>query len=229
VNTRRRRLGLVVAGMVAALAVVVASLPLIQEVGPRGFAGPSIVPRPLVIAILLGLPAGVAVIAALRGSRPMLIAAGVLCLLQSIVSFGGVTLGFVIPGIVLIALGLEQDRGPSPSGAHARSGRAALAAVLVVGLAIAAWVVPLASGETVCWIARTGPDGNLLYTIIPNSDTLTVGVNDVASGCDGGTFTLQGLMIGGVLAIGALALAALGAGGTRHDPEPPEGMPAATT
>lgn len=213
-TARGRRLGFAVAAMVAALAVIVAAFPLIMEDGSRGISGPSIVPRPVIIGILLALPAGVAAMAALRGSRPMFVAAGVLCLLQSLVGvFSGVTLGFVVPGIVLIALGLEQAQ-TGPAGTI--GWRPVIAAALVIGLTIAAWVVPVATGETVCWVASTGPDGGLIYRIIPNSDTLTVGINEVASGCAGGTFTLQGLMLGGVLAIGALALAALGAGARRH-------------
>ena len=195
--------------MIGGLAITIAALPLIQAAGWSGsLGGPAIIPRPVVIATLLGLPAGVAAIAALRESRPMFIAAGVVCLLQSIIAFG-VTLGFVIPGILLVAVGLE--RLPKATAGPASGRRAWVAGVLVVSLAIAAWIVPFATSETVCWIARAGPDGNPVYTRIPESNTLTVGVGDLASGCDGGTFTLEGLMVGGVLAIGALAMAALAA------------------
>lgn len=208
-KANRRRLGFVLAAMIGGLAITIAALPLIQAGGWSGsLGGPAIIPRPVVIATLLGLPAGVAAIAALRESRPMFIAAGVVCLLQSIIAFG-VTLGFVIPGILLVALGLE--RLPTTSARSTGGRRAWVAGVLVVSLAIAAWIVPFATSETVCWIARAGPDGNPVYTRIPESNTLTVGVGDLASGCDGGTFTLEGLMVGGVLAIGALAMAALAA------------------
>ena len=208
-NANRRRFGFVLAAMIGGLAITIAALPLIQAGGSSGsLGGPAIIPRPVVIATLLGLPAGVAAIAALRESRPMFIAAGVVCLLQSIIGFN-VTLGFVIPGLLLVALGLE--RLPTTSARPTGGRRAWVAGVLVVSLAIAAWIVPFATSETVCWIARAGPDGNPVYTRIPESNTLTVGVGDLASGCDGGTFTLEGLMVGGVLAIGALAMAALAA------------------
>ena len=214
-NANRRRLGFVLAAMIGGLAITIAALPLIQASGWSGsLDGPAIVPRPFVIATLLGLPAGLAAIAALRESRPMFIAAGVVCLLQSVVAFSGVTLGFVIPGILLVAVGLE--RLPTTSARPASGRRAWVAGVLVVSLAIAAWIVPFATGETVCWIARAGPDGNPVYTRIPESNTLTVGVGDLASGCDGGTFTLEGLMVGGVLAIGVLGMAALGASRPIH-------------
>lgn len=210
-NAKRRRLGFVLAAIVAGLAVAIAALPLFQGAnGPGSIGGPAIVPRPIIIATLLALPAGVAAVAALRASRPMFIAAGVLCLLQSIVgAFSGVTLGFVIPGILLVALGLERTPMASPS---RTTRRAWLAGVLVVGLGIAAWIVPFATSETVCWIARAGPDGSPVYTLIANSDTISLGLGDLGGGCDGGTFTLQGLMLAGVLAIGALAMAGLGAG-----------------
>jgi hypothetical protein len=203
VNPKRRRLGFVLSGTIAVLAVTVASLPLLQS-GVDSPVGPAIVPRPIVIALLLALPAGLAAIAAFRGSRPLFLAAGVLCLLQSVVAFSGVTLGFVIPGILLVGLGLERT-GSNP-------GRAWIAAAFAVGLGMAAWVAPFATSETVCWIASQGPDGSLLYRRVPESDTVTLGLGDVAGGCDGGSFTLEGLLLAGTFAVGALAIAGLGAG-----------------
>lgn len=209
-NPKRRRLGYILAAAIAALAVVVAAFPLIQEGGSRDIAGPAIVPRPIVIALLLALPAALAAIAALRGSRPIFVAAGVLCLLQSLVgAFSGVTLGFLAPGILLISIGLDRASNDVPSPTRRREW---IAALLVVGLGIAAWVAPFALSETVCWIARAGTDGNPVYTIIPNAGSLTLGLDDLASGCDGGAFTLQGLMLAGVLAIGALAIAGVSSG-----------------
>lgn len=223
-NPKRRRLGYVLAAAIAALAVVVAALPLIQEGGSGELDGPAIAPRPIVIGLLLAVPAALAALAAFRGSRPIFVAAGVLCLLQSIVgAFSGVTLGFLIPGILLISIGLDRASNDSPRQPRRREW---LAALFVVGLGIAAWVVPFALSETVCWIARSGADGNPVYTIIPNTDTLTVGLGDIASGC-GGTFTFQGLMLAGVLGVGALAMAGL-SGGSSHDARPlraPEPLP----
>ena len=83
-----------------------------------------------VIGLLLAMPAGLALIAALRGSRPMFVAAGVLCVLQSIVgAFSGVTLGFLIPGILLIALGLERPSTDSPRPTRRREWLAAVLGV----------------------------------------------------------------------------------------------------
>lgn len=203
-NQQHRRLGLVLAVTIAVLAVAITALPSIQPGSSEELDGPTLVPRPIVTAVLLGLPAVLAAIAALRGSRAMFVAAGVLCLVQSIVAFSGVTLGFLIPGMVLVSLGLRPAPTDPPSPPSRREWYAAL---FVVGLGIAAWVVPIASAETVCWIARQGPDGDPVYTRIPVTNTLTSGVGDIGSGCNGGVFTLEGLLAGGALAIGALATA----------------------
>jgi len=196
--------------MIAALACVVAALPMLQgDSGPGALSRPTIVPRLFVVAILLSLPAGLAAIAAYHASRPLLIVAGVLCLLQSFVAFSGVTLGFVIPAILLIALGLERRAiGPSRNARR----RDWLAGVVVASLGIAAWIAPFATTETVCWLARPGPDGRPVYTRIPPSDTMSLGLGDLGGGCDGGSFTIEGLMVGGVLEIGAVAMAGLAAG-----------------
>jgi len=207
-NPRRRRLGFVLAVAIAGLAVAIAALPLLQSDRPGELTGPSIVPRPIFIALLLSLPAGVAAIAALRGSRPMFVAAGVLCLFESFIAFSGVTLGLLLPGFLLIAVGVT---GSSADSQRPVPRRAWLAGMLVVGLGIAAWIAPFATTQEVCWIARIGPDGEPVYTTIPNTGTLTVGLDDLGSGCDGGAFTIEGLLLAGVLGIGALAFAAWGA------------------
>jgi len=50
---------------------------------------------------------------------------------------------------------------------------------------------------------------------------LTVEPDELASGCGGGTFTLQGLMLAGVLWIGAVGVASL-AGGSAPGPQDSE-------
>lgn len=222
-NPRRRRLGFALAGAIAALAGLIAVYPQIQDAAGAGdLSGPSIVPRPIVIALLLGLPAALAALAAAHGSRPIFIAAGVLCLFQAFVSFGGVTFGFLLPAILLIAIGVGVGAGGA-SGPSPRP-REMVAGVLVVGLGIAAWIAPFVNTETVCWVARPGPDGDPVYMLIPPSDSLTVGVGELGSGCDGGSLTVEGLLLGGVLATGALAMAGLGAR-TADRPRNADGVP----
>jgi hypothetical protein len=197
----RRRTGLVVSATMAALAGAVAALPLIQGNGGIGVDAPSLVPRPMVIGSLLAMPAGIGAIASFRGSGPLFVAAGVLGLLQSFIAFSGVTLGFVLPAIILISLGLRR----SPADKHGRS-RERIGAALVLGLGITAWIVPFTLSETVCWLARTGPDGSLAYERVPLTDTITLGPGMVAGGCDGGSFTPEGVTITAILAIGAVGI-----------------------
>lgn len=200
-------MGLVVSATIALLAVAVAALPLIQgSMGPDGIDGPAFVPRPLVIGSLLALPAVIGTIAAVHGSRPLFIAAGVLCLFESFIAFSGVTLGFVVPALLLVMLGVRRSPGDRPSRIRARLG-----GVFIVGLGIAAWIVPFVLAETVCWIARSGVDGATVYERVPNSDTMTLPLGVIAGGCDGGSFTLEGLAVGGALFVGAIAMAWLAA------------------
>lgn len=200
----RRRMGLLVSTAILALAVVIAALPYLH--GPAGLTGGdalSIVPRPVVIAVLLAMPAAIGLIASLRDARPLFIAAGVLCLLQSFVAFSLVTLGFLVPALVLLSLG-GAARG---SAGRPTQTRGRVGAALVIGLGIAAWIVPVARAETVCWLARTGPQGSTVYERVPLTDTIALGPGVIAGGCDGGAFTPEGVTIGAILAIGAIALA----------------------
>jgi hypothetical protein len=202
---------LVTAALIAGLAVTIAALPTIQGGSSQDMLEwPTVIPRPIVMAALLGLPAAIALTGALRGSRSMLFSAGALALLQSFVAFSGVTLGFIIPGIVLITLSRAESADTIRS-----DGRARVAALLVVGLGIAAWFAILATSETVCWMARPGPDGTPVYTRIPETSTISVGPDEIGGGCDGGTLTAPGLLLGGAFGVGALATAWL-AGGRRR-------------
>lgn len=199
-----RRLGLGAAGIIAGYALVVGAISAgaIGLQGSTEFEPPHAVPRPIFLAILLMLPALVAGIGAVRRSRPVLIAAGVLCLGQSLIAFSGVTIPFVVPAYLLLAIG-GQGLGIETSR------RAVAGGVFVVLLGIAAWVAPFAMTETICWLARTGADGAVVYTRIPVTDTFTLDSGDLASGCDGGDLTVQGVGLAAVLGIGAVAIAAL--------------------
>jgi hypothetical protein len=162
---------------------------------------------------LLMLPAFIAAIGALRRSRPILIAAGVLCLAQAFVSFAGVSIPFIVPAFLLLALGTSGGSTETPP-------RALVSSVLIIVLGFAAWVAPFALTEATCWVARAGPDGTLIYSPIPVPDDAAFGSGgghvelgldpaDVASGCDGGSLTAQGAALAAVFGIGAVAVAAL--------------------
>ena len=102
-----RRLGLAAAAIIAGYALVVAAISANATAGE--LRPPEVVPSPIRLALLFLLPAAIGAIGAMRRSRPMLVAAGVLCLAQSFVAFSGVTIPFLVPAIVLLALGARND------------------------------------------------------------------------------------------------------------------------
>lgn len=213
------RLGIGAAGIIAGYAVVIGVVAAgardPEELGP-----PEAVPRAVLVAALLMLPAALAVIGAIRRSRPILVVAGVLCLVQAFVAFSGVTIPFVVPALLLLALGAQQrDRVPR---------RTVIAGVLVVLLGIGAWVAALAITEPSCWVARTAPDGSVVYAPIPipagadlgsssGSVELDLEPGDLGKGCGGGQLTVQGAGVAAALGIGAIAIATLGSMRPRPD------------
>jgi hypothetical protein len=201
-----RRLGLAAAAIIAGYSLVVGAIMagLIDMGGSDEFRPPATVLRSVTLFGLFLLPAVIAAIGAIRRSRPVLVAAGVLALGQSFIAFSGVTIPFVVPAVLLIALGASGSGAVAPR-------RAVIGAIAVIALGVGAWVVPLALTETSCWVARTGPDGSIVYAQTQVSDTSTLGPGDLASGCDGGSFTLQGVGLAAVLGIGAAGMAVLAA------------------
>jgi hypothetical protein len=211
-----RRLAFAAAGIIAGYAVIVAAVSagLIGGLGANDrLAPPEEVPRPLMLAGLFLIPAAVAAIGAIRRSRPLLVAAGFICLGQATIAFSGVTIPFAIPAIVLVALGLEAS-------GIANSRREIIGGIAVVVLGLAALTAPFALSETRCWIARTGADGAVVYFRAPVSNTMTLGVGEVAGGCDGGALTVQGAALGAIFGIGAVAIAALVSTAPTHRREP---------
>jgi hypothetical protein len=63
---------------------------------------PAPVPWPIVLAALLGTPPLIGALGAVSGRRSLLFAAGILCLVQSILAFSGVTLVFLVPALVFL-------------------------------------------------------------------------------------------------------------------------------
>ena len=206
-----RRLGLAAAAIIAGYALVVATISAnatAEELRP-----PETVPAPVRLALLFLLPAVLAAIGAMRRSRPILVAAGVLCLAQSFVAFSGVTIPFVVPAIVLIALGARND-------GEAATRRENAGGVVVVLLGFAMWVTPFTMTETTCWVAETGIDGIVVTRQVPEAETQTLGPIEVGAGCDGGTVTARGVALAAVLWIGAVAVAAFA---SSRPPAPDEG------
>jgi hypothetical protein len=67
-----------------------------------GLQPPDPVPTPLATVVLLGLPGLIGWIGALTGRRSVVVAAGVLCLFQSVIAFSGVTLVYLVPAIAFL-------------------------------------------------------------------------------------------------------------------------------
>jgi hypothetical protein len=209
------RLGVGAAGIIAGYAVAVAAISAsAREPGELG--PPDAVPRPLLLAGLLMVPAAIAFVGAIRRSGLILIAAGVMCLLQAFVAFSGVTIPFVAPALLLLALGAEQrDPVRKP---------ALVAGVLVIFLGLGAWLAALGMTETTCWVARTASDGRVVYAAVPIPAGADLGsgsghvefelaADDLGQGCADGQLTTQGAGVAVVFGIGAVAVATLGSMG----------------
>jgi hypothetical protein len=171
--------------------------------------------RPVALFVLFSVPACISVIGAVRRRPALLVAAGVISLAQAYVSFSLVTIGFVVPALLLLVLGAGRRRPDSPSVPR----RAYAASTVVIALTFAAWGAVLGMTEEVCWTSRANPDGSLTYERVPAANTMAVLPGQSASGCDGGTLTIEGMGIGGVLAIGAVAVAAGSSWTSRRVPE----------
>jgi hypothetical protein len=202
-DPRTRHLGVASAQNVVALAIFVALIPRLQGTTSE-LSAPAPIPRPLTIAILLSQPAVLALIGLVRDKRTLLVVAGIVGIVESFVAFSGVTLAFLPPSLVLVALGLRRW----PTGDRPRMvARAAIGGIVIVGLVIGAWVVMLATSETVCWVARTRSDGTVEITRVPVSNELTLGPSEVAGGCDGGVPTIPGHMGAAALVVAASTVA----------------------
>jgi hypothetical protein len=200
-----RRLGIQAAAIIAAYSIVVGAISAVAGgAEPGGFSPPETVPRPIFLVILLMVPAAVAAIGAIELSRPVLIAAGILCLAQSFIAFSGVTIPFIVPGFLLLTVG-------SRSSTIDTTPRAAIAGVVIVILGIGALATPFALTQTTCWVARAGADGTVIYTQTPATDTHsgTLNLGDLGSGCGSGELTVEGAGLAAVLAVCAIGLAAV--------------------
>ena len=129
-----RRLGLAAAGIIAGYALFVAAISaeLVGDLVGDDLGPPELIPRSILLGGLLMVPAFIAAIGALRRSHPILIAAGVLCLAQSFVSFAGVSLPFLVPAVLLLILGASRSSTETLR-------RAMVGGVLVIALGVAAW------------------------------------------------------------------------------------------
>ena len=185
--------GVVVLGLAVALGVFIQY----QAGDPRP---PEDVPRALAIPALYATMGLLAIIGALRRRPAIVVGAGVLCLVGTILSVA--TIEFAIPGVVLVLLGSRIEAVPTRLRSEAAI--AAAAVLLVVSAAIALLV--MTQGR--CWQA-TGSPADPTYTVIPcgGEAVLVGGGQTFASGFDSGLLTTGGGLVEAVLLLGALSLA----------------------
>jgi hypothetical protein len=204
---RALRLVLIMAIVVLGLAV---ALGIFIHVQRQDLGPPEDVPRAVAIPALYATMGLLAVIGALRRRPVIAVAAGLLCLVGTILS--AATIGFALPGLVLVVFGSRI--GESPAGRRAEPLIAAAIVVLVVGAAIAL----LGMTEERCWQA-SGSRAAPTYAVIPcggqggsggiAQGSLTVGGQTFAGGGDSGVLTTRGGLVEAVLLLGTLTLAAV--------------------
>jgi hypothetical protein len=201
-QARTRRLVGATAVSIGVVAAIIAAYSVLNVTDPTDLSPPMLIPRPILTGVLLSAPGLIAAIGALRQSDGVVVIAGISALLQSFIAFSGVTLGFVLPALLLIYLGVS-DADSRHAGPPRRE---VLIGLLVLVFLVAAWSVSLSTTETVCWIAAAAPDGQVVYRFIPETGTISLGASDLGGGCDS-VPTLPGLLAAAVLLLGAFAIA----------------------
>jgi hypothetical protein len=155
------------------------------------------------LAISLAVPGVVAAIGASRRSGPLLVAAGVMCVAQSLIAISGAALPFVVPAVYLIVLGTNTRP-------RVTSRREVFVGIGIVVVVAANWLVRFSLTETQCWTATEGPAGDLIYTDAPESATQVLDDVIVAAGCQGGTPTPVGIAVSSMFLGSAVGLALWG-------------------
>ena len=188
-------LGLVVLGLAVALGVFI-------DYQARDPHPPEDVPRAIAIPALYMTMGLLAIIGALQRRGAIVVGAGVLCLVGTILSVA--TVEFAVPGVLLIVLGSRIQALPLRGRSEAVIATAAI--LLVLGAAIAL----LGMTEGRCWQA-TGSPADPTYTAIPcgGQAGLVAGGQTFASGFDSGVLTTGGGLVEAVLLLGALSLVAV--------------------
>ena len=194
--------GVVVLGLAVALGVFI-HLQL-RDPGP-----PEDLPRALAIPALYATMGLLAIIGALQRRPAIVVAAGMLCVVGTILSVA--TIEFVVPGILLIGLGSRI--GELSGRRRAEPLIAAVAVLLVVGAAIAL----LGMTEGRCWQASGSPT-DPTYSVTScggqagSGDVaqggIAAGGQTFAGGYDSGVLTTGGGLVEAVLLLGALTLTA---------------------
>jgi hypothetical protein len=223
-SIRPRRVVLLAVAVVLGYGPFVALLPLMLYDEPRP---PWSYERPIALFGLLGVPAVVATIGAVRGVRTLVVAAGVLCIMQAYVAFSGVTIGFVVPGLLLLVLGSSERWPTAPRVTRATL----LGGIAVIVLTVGAWIALLGLTAPRCYAFHETADGTRVYIEVPTAGRISVGddgsthgsgsvsIAGSGEGCSSAELTPQGIGTAATLAIGAIAIAGLAASSAPR-PEP---------
>ncbi len=185
--------------VIVGLSVAVGLFIQVQSQDP---SPPEDMPRAIAIPALYATMGLLAVVGALQRRPAIVVAAGLLCVVGAILSIA--TIEFVVPGIILIALGAGIEGRPG------RRRREAVIAAVAVVLVIGAGVALLSMTEGRCWEAAGSP-ADPVYTVIPcgGESVIPSGGSTFASGFDSADLTVRGGLSETVLLLSALGLAAL--------------------
>ncbi|HSL98413.1 MAG TPA: hypothetical protein VK831_07560 [Candidatus Deferrimicrobiaceae bacterium] len=194
-------------GQVGVLAQVIFAAALAAVALAAGEPSPEPVPRGIALGLLYAAPAAVAFLGMRGGRKSLLVGAAIADVGGAPLSWSGFTLLFLVPAILFVG-----ETGRIPAGTRASIGlrlSGLLLAIAVAGLLVGAGLALLALTEPLCWIATHGAT-DTAYTIVPTAENVPIGSGQ-SGGCTSAAITLGGAGTAAVLAIGAIALAALGA------------------
>lgn len=193
---------------ILAYAAIVATVP--NFLGGNEPRPPWWAQRAVMLFILLSMPGALGTIGVVRRSPSTIGAAAIVCLCQSFVAFSGVTMGFVIPAILLFA-GATRLQAERPLHVEA-SGGAGLTAMILV---FAAWTSMIAITEPRCYLIVRDSDRSIRTVEVPATSgnqccaTHTVpGAAAIGGGCSSAELTPHGILISCAFALGAVAIAA---------------------
>ena len=194
-------------GLIGVLAQLIFAAALASVALANGQPSPEPIQRWLALGLLYAAPAGVAFLGIVGGRKSLLVGAAIADVVGAPLSWSGFTLLFLVPAILFVG-----ETGRVPSSGHGSIGsraRGVLLAISVAGLLTGAGVALLALTEPLCWIATSGPAG-ITYAIVRTIDNVPFSGGQ-SGGCTSAAITVAGAGTAAVLAIGGLALAALGA------------------
>jgi hypothetical protein len=192
--TALARLGAAVQLLLAAMLGTVSTL--------AGGNTPEPFPRGVALGLVYAMPAAVGYMGAVKGSRSLLVAAAIVQLPGSILSWSGITLLFLVPAILFGAAAVALSRS---SGRGAPSLGGVVVTALVAALILGAGLAVIFITQPLCWLATELPSGTA-FQIVPTLDGVPISSGQ-SGGCTSAGTTTQGGLLATVLGLAALAIA----------------------